>query len=184
MIAKTLSILTLIVNIITFVMLGAYYLSTNDQLETMKFKQQRITKQVDTLQSRYDDGDSNIAPTKTTVKHNSTDISIKTTQSELENSQSLIASNHNAWVDINLGKGVTAFAYNTGAGSDISEKTYYDGIYNINGKAYKAVSIQSIRHNNQREWDLLRQSKENQAYLISQDKNNANNDNILLLEQA
>lgn len=184
MTAKILSILTLIVNLITLVMLGSYALSTNDQLEQMKIKQQQITKQVDTLQSRYDDGGYDIAPTKTTVKHNPTDISVKTTQSDLENSHSLIASNHNAWVNINLGKGVTAFAYNTGAGSDISAKTYYDGIYNINGKAYKAVSIQSIRHNNQQEWDLLRQSKENQAYLISQDKNNANNDNILLLEQA
>ena len=137
-----------------------------------------------TLQSRYDDGNSNIAPTKTTVNHNSTDISIRTIPSELENSHSLIASNHNAWVDINLGKGITAFAYNTGAGSDISEKIYYDGKYNINGKPYKAVNIQSMKHNNQREWDLLRQSKPNQAYLISQDKSDMNKDNILLLEKA
>lgn len=184
MTTKILSILTLIVNLITLVMLGSYALSTNEQLEQMKTKQQQITKQVDTLQSRYDDRGYDVAPTKTTVKHNSTDISIKTTQSDLENSHSLIASNHNAWVNINLGKGITAFAYNTGAGSDISEKTYYDGIYNINGKTYKAVRIQSIKHNDQREWDLLRQSNVNQAYLISQDKSNSNKDNILLLEQT
>ncbi len=184
MAAKTLSILTLIVNVITLVMLGSYALATNGQIEQMKSKQQQMAKQVDTLQSRYDDGNSNIAPTKTTVNHNSTDISIRTIPSELENSHSFIASNHNAWVDINLGKGITAFAYNTGAGSDISEKIYYDGKYNINGKPYKAVNIQSMKHNNQREWDLLRQSKPNQAYLISQDKSDMNKDNILLLEKA
>lgn len=158
--------------------------STQNSIAQVPSSQKTLTKQVNTLQSRVDTGEVAPNSTNSTVKTTPNDVSIKTTVAGLDKAQSIINSNPNAWVDIQLGHGMTIFANKKGAGFDISHNIYSEGTYTINGKAYKALKIVPMKYNGTDEWNLLKNSKSNEAYIISQNNSNESLDNVLFLEQA
>lgn len=174
----------LLITIIGLLALVLDIKSIQNSVTHMQSSQKTVVKQVNTLQSRVDTGE--VAPNSTgsTVKTTSNDVSLKTTITTLDKAQSVINSNPNDWVDIQLGNGITIFANKNGAGSDVSNSMYSEGTYTINGKAYKALKIVAMKHNGTDEWNLLKNSKSNEAYIISQNNSNESLDNVLFLEQA
>ena len=157
--------------------------SMQSDIKSIAASQKSLTKQVNNLQYRIDEGQDSKKLSEPTRKHNSKNIEISTTVAPLDKAQAVINQNPFAYVDIQLGKGITIFANKNGAGEDVSENTYYDGTYVINGKSYKATNFTTTKHNSSEEWSLLKESKSNQAFIVSENTNDESYDNILHLEQ-
>lgn len=162
---------------------GLSLYSMNSEIKSIATSQKSLTKHVDNLQSELDDEKDSKKLSEPTRKHNSENIEIKTTIASLDKAQAVINQNPCAYVDIQLGKGITVFANKNGAGEDVSENTYYDGTYMINGKSYKATNFTTTTHNSSEEWSLLKESTNRQAFIISENSNDDSYDNVLHLEQ-
>ena len=157
--------------------------SMQSDIKSITASQKSLTKQVNNLQYRIDEGQDYKKVSEPTRKHNSENIEISTTVAPLDKAQAVINQNPYAYVDIQLGNGITIFANKNGAGEEVSENTYYDGTYVINGKPYKATNFTTKKHNSPEEWSLLKESKSNQAFIVSENTNDDSYDNILHLEQ-
>lgn len=157
--------------------------SVQSDIKSITASQKSLTKQVNNLQYRIDESQDSKKVSEPTRKHHSENIEISTTVAPLDKAQAVINQNPFAYVDIKLGKGITLFANKNGAGEDVSKNTYYDSNYMINGKSYKAVNFTMKKHNSLEEWSLLKNSKSNQAFIVSENTNDDSYDNILYLEQ-
>ena len=158
--------------------------SMQSEIKSITASQKTLTKQVNNLQYRIDEGQDSKKVSEPTRKQNSENIEISTTVAPLDKAQAVINQNPYAYVDIQLGKGITIFANKNGAGEDVSENTYYDGTYVINGKSYKATNFTTTKHNSLEEWSLLKNSKSNQAFIVSEITKEYSSDNVLHLEQV